>query len=364
MGSNQTQENFNSLGVSVADHISAIMAYWDKDQVCRYANAAYIEWFGKTKEEMVDKITLAQLLGPSVYVMNLPYITGVLEGKAQSFERELPIPLGGMRHTLANYFPDIINGEVVGFFAHVADITPVKLLENELSRSNEVVKEQNNLLLNFANIVSHNLKSYAGNLNAIVDMLIKADAEDLRNEMLGYLQKIAKGFGQTVNNLNEIAKAQNFSKTNPEHINLKDYIEKAIEILRIQVKSTDATILNQVNPAVTLYTNPVYMESILLNLLTNAIKYRHPERQSVIELDSTADRGDLQLVIKDNGLGINLEKYGKSLFGLYQTFHKNADAQGVGLYIVKFQVESMGGRIEVESEVDKGTAFKIYFKMG
>src|SRR5688500_16198291 len=99
---------------SVVDHISAMIAYWDKDLVCRYANASYLEWFGKKSEDMIDKITLPQLLGP-LYEKNLPYIEGVLCGNAQTFEREILLPNGKARYTLANYYPDIVDGQVLGF---------------------------------------------------------------------------------------------------------------------------------------------------------------------------------------------------------------------------------------------------------
>lgn len=120
------------LALLISDHIPAMLAYWDKDLVCRYANSAYIEWFAKPKEEMINKIRIDELLGP-LYEKNLPYIKEVLHGRKQIFEREIPIPGGGgIRHSLATYIPDINNGEVLGFFVHVADVTYLKQLEHEL----------------------------------------------------------------------------------------------------------------------------------------------------------------------------------------------------------------------------------------
>lgn len=107
-------EDSNVLAVRVADHITAMLAYWDKDHVCRFANSAYVDWFGKKKEEMIDKITIKELLGP-LFEKNLPFISGALKGEIQTFEREIPLPTGGSRHSLANYYPDIVNGEVIGF---------------------------------------------------------------------------------------------------------------------------------------------------------------------------------------------------------------------------------------------------------
>lgn len=118
----------DNIGLFVADHIEAMLAYWDKNQVCRFANNAYLSWFGKSRDEMVDKITMKELLG-ILYEKNLPYIIGALNGKVQQFEREIKTPTNGIRHSIANYYPDIENGEVKGFIVHVADITLQK--ENE-----------------------------------------------------------------------------------------------------------------------------------------------------------------------------------------------------------------------------------------
>lgn len=118
----------------VSDNISAMMAYWDKELICRYANNAYLNWFGKTKEEMVDKINLKELLG-SIYELNKPYIEGALRGEKQEFERAIKTPSGEIKYSQANYNPDIYEGKVRGFVVHESDITRLKKLEKELSDS-------------------------------------------------------------------------------------------------------------------------------------------------------------------------------------------------------------------------------------
>lgn len=363
MDPSKINDSLDSLAISVADHVTAMLAYWDKNQVCRFANAAYRDWFGKTREEMVGKITLKALLGP-LYEKNLPYITGALEGREQVFEREIITPGGSVRYALANYFPDIAEGEVRGFFVHVADITSIKLLEIECVRSNEIISEQNKRLLNFANIISHNLRSYANNLESIINLFIAAETDKEKNEMLKYLKSISRGFSSTIHHLNEIVAVQNMGKLKIDRINLCDKVKKAIEILSIQIKKANATVLNNAGTNITMLANHAYLESILLNLLSNAIKYRHPDRKPVIEFSTETIGNKLVLKVKDNGIGINLEKYKDDLFGMYKTFHGNADAVGIGLFIVKFQVESMGGHIEVESGVQKGTTFSVYFRSG
>jgi PAS domain S-box-containing protein len=354
------QNNLESIGLLVADHVSAMLAYWDKNLICQFANAAYRDWFGKTREEMVGKISIKELLGP-IYDKNLPYILGVLAGKSQTFEREIPTPGGGIRHSLANYFPDIVNGEVRGFFVHVADITDLKLLERELIRSNDVITDQNKRLLNFANIVSHNLKSYAGNLKSILELFLKAESEEEKKVMLNYLQSISKGFSTTVNHLTEIVDLQNRSELKLEQVNIHDYLKETINVLQVQIDATNSVLRNNVDSHLTLQTNPAYLESILLNLLTNAIKYRRPDTKLVVEIDAVLKNDELQLIVKDNGRGINLEKYKNDIFGLHKTFHGNSDAKGIGLFITKLQVEALHGRIDLESKEEQGTSFIVHF---
>ena len=103
------------------------------------------------------------------------------------------------------------------------------------------------------------------------------------------------------------------------------------------------------------------MESVLLNFTTNAIKYAHPERSPIIEFGFAIENGRKVLTISDNGLGIDLDRHGELLFGLYKTFHKRQDAQGIGLYITKNQIEAMKGKVVVSSKVGEGTTFKIVF---
>lgn len=355
------QNRLASTGLKVVDHITAMLAYWDKDLVCRFANSAYVDWFGKSREEMVDKMTISELLGPSLFEKNLPYIQGVLRGEVQTFEREIPLPQGGSRFSLANYFPDIVDGTVKGFFVHVADITKVKLLEHELMQTNQVIKEQNERLLNFSNIVSHNLKSYATNLKSLLDFLSETKADEEREKLQGYLHSLSNGFTTTVNHLIQIVQVQHQHDLKSESISIYNYIEQTIDILKMDIASSHAIIQNKVDKKIALPGNPAYFESIFLNLISNAIKYRHPERDPFITLDSLVQENQVSIRIKDNGRGINLKKNKGDLFGLHKTFHGNADAQGIGLYITKCQVETMKGNIEVNSEEYVGTTFTITF---
>lgn len=132
-------EDTADLLIDLVDHLDAMVAYWNADQVCMFANAAYRGWFGKDRPELIGT-TLQQLLGP-LYVLNLPYIEAAYRGSKQVFERDIPSPDGGIRQSLATYIPHVVEGEVRGIFVHVADVGPLKRLERELKEAKEKAEQ-------------------------------------------------------------------------------------------------------------------------------------------------------------------------------------------------------------------------------
>lgn len=353
------EDSFARIGLLVADTVTAMLAYWDKDLICRFANAAYLDWFGKTRADMVDKMTISELLGPDLFEKNKEYIFGALRGVRQTFERNIPVPSGGFRPSLANYFPHIVDGVVHGFVVHVADISYVKELESELVRSNKIIGDQNKRLLNFANIVSHNLGSYANNLQILLELLVTANTDLEKSKVMHHLTATAEAFSSTVSNLNEIVAAQNQLGIKSVPVSLHEYVEKVCRILRVQIEAAHARIRNEVDPKLVIEANPAYIESIILNLLSNAIKYRDSVRPVEVVLSSKTTEREVFVVVADNGLGIDLKKYGNDIFGIHKTFHGNKDAKGIGLFITRFQVESMGGSIGVTSDEGKGATFTV-----
>ena len=124
----------------VANSIDALLAYWDAQRVCRYSNDAYLKWFGRKRAEMVDKVTMQELLGP-LYLESLPFIEEAYKGVIQVFERDTPMQDGTVRHSLATYTPDIEKGRVIGIITHVVDITKQKNTESELSIAKKKAEE-------------------------------------------------------------------------------------------------------------------------------------------------------------------------------------------------------------------------------
>lgn len=240
------------------------------------------------------------------------------------------------------------------------DITVLKEKEIELANTINIIGNQNNRLSNFAHIVSHNLRSHAGNLKMLIDLFKTAEEEE-KEEMLKHLEAISDGLYVTIGHLKELVEIQFEIKTVKEKLNLRHYLKNILNILHNEITKHGVTIDINIPLDVTVSYNPAYLESILLNFTTNAIKYSSPDREPMISYDMDLKNGVKVLSISDNGLGIDLRKHRNSLFGMYKTFHKHQNSRGIGLFITKNQIEAMGGKIEVFSEVNKGTTFKIYF---
>jgi signal transduction histidine kinase len=165
----------------------------------------------------------------------------------------------------------------------------------------------------------------------------------------------------TIVNLSDIVAVNSNVNKPKEPRRLKEEIDKTLEALSVVIHQHHIGVDVQVPADVAVTVVPAYLDSILLNLISNAVKYRSPERKALIRLETHREPGFVVLSVHDNGLGINMARNRAKLFGMYKTFHDNEDARGVGLFITKNQIEAMQGHIVVESEVGVGSTFKVYF---
>jgi PAS domain S-box-containing protein len=288
-------------------------------------------------------------------------ISPVLNGETTSFERY--ILHNGEHHWYYVKFSPVFNKNqlVAGFIMSMENITERKKNEIELNKSLNLVTEQNKRLLNFSYIVSHNLRSHASNMISILNFLEKEKSETEKTGLMIHLKKVSQLLNETLFNLNEVVSIQKNLNTTLEKLNLFEYVNQATSILKKEITSRDAIVNNYIPIDILINYNPAYLESILVNFLSNAIKYASPERQPIINFQTTQKNNTIELTISDNGIGIDMNKYHDRLFGMYKTFHGNKDARGIGLFITKNQIDAMGGKVEVYSEINAGTTFKITF---
>jgi PAS domain S-box-containing protein len=250
------------------------------------------------------------------------------------------------------------------FISQVQDISKRKRKDSNRAIIAKVVKEQNERLLNFSRIISHNLKTHAGNLDNLTRFVEEEIPETATNESFKVLKQAVQNLQDTVAHLTDIAKSSKYDKSEFRPLNLYDYANKALYNIASLAKNNNCVIENLIEKDVMVKGIEAYLDSILLNLLTNAIKYREDSRKGRVILKTKVKNNRIVLTVKDNGKGIDLKKYGKKMFSLYQTFHNHTDSTGVGLFITKNQVETMGGRIKVKSKVGVGTKFLVYFRPG
>lgn len=251
------------------------------------------------------------------------------------------------------------SGQIVFHAGVLRDITARKNAEEKLINSLQVTMEQNKRLLDFSYIVSHNLRSHTSNISGVLSLLEMAETEEEKKDLMEMLRKVADALDDTMHHLNNVVNIQTTTDLPLQKLCLYDYVNRTKEILVEQINARNALIVNEVNPDIYVTFNVAYLESILLNFMSNGVKYASPERRLRLTISCKELDKFYELSIKDNGLGIDMDRHGDSLFGMYKTFHKNHDARGIGLFISKNQIESMGGSVRAESEVDKGSTFYI-----
>ncbi|MBC5838137.1 PAS domain S-box protein [Flavobacterium muglaense] len=252
------------------------------------------------------------------------------------------------------------NNKITSLRGIMIDITKSKEVENDLKKSFDLVSEQNKRLLNFSYIVSHNLRSHTSNITSLTELIDTAESDEEREQMIGLLKTVANSLNETMTNLNEVVNIQTNIGLVVEKINLKTYIDNTLKLVSEQIKNKEASIQSNVNEEIEINYNPAYLESILYNIISNALRYSDKTRKPLISIEFTKENNQNIIAITDNGIGIDLDKNGSKIFGMYKTFSENPDSKGIGLFITKNQIEAMGGTITIESKPGAGTTFKIY----
>lgn len=249
-------------------------------------------------------------------------------------------------------------------FAIAKNVTKRKEIEKKQELLFEQLSNINKDLEHFARIASHNLRSPLANIRGLFDLI---DYDKITNDdnlnVINLIRQSTEKVSDTLENyINDLVKKDRNAQLSVERLSIKQCLKDVTESVNAMIAKSDAIVEIDFSQFHEIDFNKSYLESILLNLLTNALKYHHPKVSPVIFF-RTLQNGDVkQLLVSDNGLGFDMDKTKNRIFGLNQTFHTNKDAKGVGLFLVKKQITEMGGDITVESAKDKGTTFTITFK--
>jgi signal transduction histidine kinase len=252
-----------------------------------------------------------------------------------------------------------IEGNISHFISQVVDITAKIEAQKKSEEFLELTKSQNDSLLNFAHIVSHNLRSHSSNLSMLSTYLLEEQGESEKKEIEAMIMNASESLNETVMHLNEVVQITTEAKGQLQDVNLNHIVKSVEKNISALLNQKNVECHISIDQSIKVKGIHAYLDSVLLNLFTNSIKYSSPNRIPKIMIEATKTGKFITLNFRDNGLGINLERHGKKLFGMYKTFHEHEDSKGIGLFITKNQIEAMNGKIEVESAVDKGTLFRI-----
>lgn len=242
----------------------------------------------------------------------------------------------------------------------------VTLEKEKIKEREQLIKEltkNNNDLKQFSYITSHNLRAPLSNLTGLLNLIedIQIDNDDLREIIDGFANSTYM-LNETINDLVKVIIIKDNPAIKKEKILVKDVFESVFNQVGFLVNNVKPILKIDLEETYILNSNKSYLESIFLNLMTNSLKYKSTKRQLKINVTSKVEDDEVIISFTDNGIGIDMERNKNKIFGLYQRFHNLPDSKGLGLYLVKSQVEAMNGSISVESEVDKGTTFIIKFK--
>lgn len=245
----------------------------------------------------------------------------------------------------------------------VIDVTKEKEAERKLKEYATIRRKQNEHLTSFAHMVSHDLRAHSNNLSMVANFLIEENDSDEKLKLTKMLKNATDGLVKTVNNLNVLVQSTTELSVPLEPLSLLDAIHRTQNNISSLILENEVSSILEVSEKHMVKALPAYLDSILLNLFTNSIKYAAEDRKPVIKIHSEEISNTLHITFADNGRGIDLEKHGKSIFGMNKTFHRNKDAMGIGLYLTKNQIENMGGKIAIDSKVDVGTTFTLEFQI-
>lgn len=352
----------------LVDVIPGMVGYWSRDLRSGFASAGYLDWFGKTGEEM-NGIGLRDLLGPVVFGMNELHVRAALQGHAQHFERTLVKADGSVGYTLAHYLPDWRDGQVVGFFAVVSDITAVKQGQLHLEEANRALQlardeaqRANQAKSNFLTSMSHELRTP---LNSILGFAQLVDREVgmpmAQREQVREILAAGYHLLQLVKDMLDLAKVEAGAlSVSMEAVEVGAVVQESMHQLASLAERSRISVTWQTVDGAKVWADRTRLRQIVLNLLSNAIKYN---RQGGSVQVAVEPRGEarLRVVVVDTGLGIAPERMGE----LFQPFNR-LDAQasgvegtGIGLSLSRRIAGLMDGTVDASSELGKGSRFWV-----
>ncbi|MCR6642278.1 MAG: PAS domain S-box protein [Sporocytophaga sp.] len=353
----------------ITNVVPAFISYIDPDKKYVFTNNYYKRLFPNGEKIIGKKIS--DIVG----VESTPFFydhfeKAVREKRNVTFDYVLNKEEAGFFNSniRVTYIPDIDeNDNVRGVVAMGLDITESIRYERDLEKKNKELSKINNDLDNFIYTASHDLKAPVTNIEGLVSSLIETLKEsncsmsDETKLVVSLIKDSVGRFQVTIKDLSEIGKIQKNFVEDVSYIDVKEIIEETELSIENKIQEADAEIELDINDCPVISFSRSNFRSVVYNLLTNALKYRSPERKSRIIIKCMTDKDYSILEFRDNGLGMK-EHLKIKIFQMFKRLHDHVEGTGVGLYLVKRIIDNSGGKIEVETTEGEGSVFRIFFR--
>lgn len=357
----QTLKKLEEYKLSLDKH--SLVSISDRNGTLLYVNQKLCEISGYQKEELLGKDN--RIFSSNYHDKNFfkTLWTTIQSGKVWQGE------IRNQSKNGANYWVDTTivpfkdeSNAIYQYIAIYTDISNKKNNEIQLVELNNELQDQVDKLNEYNFITSHNLRAPLASILGLLDILNPEDDADTIRENKKFLSQAANNLDQIIKDLNSIISSDRDKHKSFVPVNIASSLEKVKDSLSSHVQSTSTKLMIDVNPNLEIMGQPYYFNSIFQNLIENAIKYRNADRIPEVKVYTEEMNDMVKIVISDNGIGFDYEKNKKNLFRLYKRFHNNADGKGIGLHLVKKQVDAMHGQIDVDSTPGVGTSFELYFR--
>jgi len=349
------------------DSIIITQAVSDDNQIPKivFANPAFQSMSGYDHSEIIGK-SPNFFMGKNSDLLEIEKLTDSIKNKKECFLEIILYKKDQSEYWVRLSFIAVYNVEhdLSHWISIQRDITEEKKLEKEKEILIRELTQNNKDLKQFSYITSHNLRAPLSNLTGLLNLIddFSIEDEELKEILTGF--KLSTHLlNETINDLARVITIKDSMSIQNEELQIRDIFKNILSQLHIQLENIKPQLNIIYGNFSKIHTNKSYFESIFINLLTNSLKYRSTKRDLVIDIEITEEENNtIKILFRDNGIGIDLERNKNKIFGLYQRFHDYPDSKGLGLFLVKSQIETMGGTISIESEIEKGTEFTLTFK--
>lgn len=241
-------------------------------------------------------------------------------------------------------------------------IDQLKSTKENLQLVNHNLKRKNQELEEFSYVAAHDLRAPLTNIHSLLDMLEAENAiADNSKPVFDKVQEVAKQMCDKIRALNAVIALKTNNDTKKETVNFSEIIDRIKVNQSEEIISSRTIIKEDFTRTPSILYNQIQVESIMQNLISNAVKYKHQNRKPVIFIKTKLVKGKTVMTIKDNGIGFDQSTPPEKIFGLFKRMHTHVNGLGVGLYVTHSIITNNGGEISVKSEINKGTEFKIIF---